>query len=84
MSEQKINEYKAYDFTGDTPVYSTLEVDAVLKEKDIAIRRLYRALYKACANWADVEAYSVLNDVQTVNRWTKMIGRCIKKAEEYR
>ena len=42
----------------DRYYYNEKKVDAVLAEKDAEIRRLKRALYKACANWAKSERYT--------------------------
>lgn len=47
-------------------------------------RRLKRALYKACANWAMAESYSVLNDVLTANRWVHTLRKLNAKLEEYK
>lgn len=58
-------------------------VDAGMRE-----RRLKRALYKACANWADVVAFEETEgigyDNSVAERWRKMERKCIKKAEEYK
>lgn len=58
-------------------------VDAGMRE-----RRLKRALYKACANWADVEVFerTVCIDDPNVeaHRWALMRNKCLKKAEEYK
>ena len=52
------------------------------------IRRLKRALYKVCANWADVVAFEetegIGHDNSMAERWRKMERRCLKKAEEYK
>ena len=57
-------------------------VDAGMRE-----RRLKRALYKACANWADAEVFERtigINDPNVeANRWALMRNKCLKKAEEY-
>ena len=49
-------------------------------------RRLKRALYKACANWADVVAFEetegIGHDNSVAERWRKMESKCLKKAEE--
>lgn len=52
-------------------------------------RRLKRALYKACANWAWAEhvRYVDISDgsqgyKQVQERWEKMASKCIKKVEE--
>ena len=71
-----------------TRVYIKPEVDAVIAEKDAEIRKLKRALYKACANWADVVAFEETEGIGYANRvaerWRKMESKCLKKAEEYK
>ena len=51
-------------------------------------RRLKRALYKACANWADVVAFEETEGIGHANsvaeRWRKMESKCLKKAEKYK
>lgn len=64
--------------------YNAEEVDAVLAEKDKEIRRLKRALYKACANWAMAESYSVLNDAPTANRWIHTLRKLEAKLEAFK
>lgn len=58
-------------------------VDAGMRE-----RRLKRALYKACANWADVEVFERTVGIDDpnveANRWALMRNKCLKKAEEYK
>ena len=60
----------------------TESVDAGMRE-----RRLKRALYKACANWADVVAFEetdgIGHDNSVAERWRKMESKCLKKAKEY-
>lgn len=46
-------------------------------------RRLKRALYKACANWAHT-AVALFSSYVTKNRWRWMELKCLKKAEEYK
>lgn len=57
-------------------------VDAGMRE-----RRLRRALYKACANWADVEVFErtvgIVDPNVEANRWALMRNKCLKKVEEY-
>ena len=65
-------------------VYLKSEADEVIEKKDKEIRKLKCALYKACANWAMAEAYSVLNDVPTSNRWIHTLRKLKAKLEEYR
>jgi hypothetical protein len=58
-------------------------VDAGMRE-----RKLKRALYKACANWADVMAFEETEgigyDNSVAERWRKMESKCLKKAEKYK
>lgn len=51
-------------------------VDAGIRE-----RRLKRALYKACANWAHV-AVAFFCSYATKEKWRKMENKCRIKAEE--
>lgn len=58
-------------------------VDAGMRE-----RRLKRALYKACANWANVEVFDRTVGIDDpnveANRWALMRNKCLKKVEEYK
>lgn len=67
--------WKAYDID---------EVDALLAKKDEKIRRLQRALYKACANWARAERKPLENwgCYKEAQRWLNMEHEGLKKAEE--
>ena len=71
-------------------------VDAVLAEKDAEIRRLKRALYMACANWANCaeqinsrnayEASEYLPSAEykfrkKAERWSEVETKCRAKAE---
>ena len=49
------------------------------------IRRLKRALYKACAEWA-LSTLSWLDCIDQGNpvKWGEMRWKCLKKAEEYK
>lgn len=72
---------------------------AGLHQDSEEIRKLKRALYKACANWAKCEeqinnrdAYDALEYLPSSEdkfrkrekRWCEMATKCLKKAEEYR
>lgn len=46
-------------------------------------RRLRRALYKACANWAHF-AVAFFSSYATKEKWHKMERKCRAKAEEYK
>ena len=58
-------------------------VDAGMRE-----RRLRRAFYKACANWADVVAFEetegIGHDNSVAEKWRKMERKCQAKVEEYK
>ena len=57
-------------------------VDAGMRE-----RRLHRALYKACVNWAKSERYTEATwhgDEHREELWAKVQDKCLKKAEEYK
>ena len=56
-------------------------VDAGMRE-----RRLRRALYKACANWAFAREVIAANfiDVEDAKKWAAIEAKCLKKAEEYK
>lgn len=78
----------------------TLKDIEIIKEKDKEIaelkaenRRLNRALYKACANWAcakmEYEQFDsnmfmcgFITDKEV--SWKSMMKKCLKKAEEYK
>lgn len=63
------------------------QLKAKLVEQESENRRLKRALYKACANWADVVAFEetdgIGHDNSVAERWRKMESKCLKKAKEY-
>lgn len=96
MSELKV--YAPYDYSHEPDrcpslVYDKSEVDKVISEKDEEIRRLHRALYKACSNWAcakmEYEQFDsnmfmcgFITDKEV--SWESMMKKCLKKAEEFR
>ena len=63
-------------------------VDSAIEELKDENSRLKRALYKACANWADVVAFEetegIGHDNSVAERWRKMESNCRAKAEEYK
>ena len=66
--------------------YDADEVDAAIEELKAENRRLKRALYKACANWADCKA-CILEYVGVklhAKKWERMFNKCRAKAEEYK
>lgn len=58
------------------------EDDAVAELKN-ENRRLRRALYKACANWAHF-AVAFFSQYSIKEKWYKMKLKCQKKAKEYK
>ena len=60
---------------------------AKLVEQESENHRLKRALYKACANWADVVAFEetegIGHDNSVAERWRKMESKCRAKAKEF-
>ena len=87
-AENLVKDYNAkflrYSYEWFEETYHTEEVDAVLAEKDAEIRRLQRALYKACANWAHYVKDILFRDEHEAEKWSKMETRCRAKAEEYK
>lgn len=72
--KQKLEDAKATAYTES--------VDAGMRE-----RRLRRALYKACANWARSERYTEATwhgDEDREELWAGVQDKCLKRAEEYR
>ena len=49
---------------------------------ELKIRRLSRALYKTCANWAHHRVFVRFNSNEKA--WENMERKCLKKAEEYK
>ena len=68
--KQKLEDAKATAYTDS--------VDAGMEN-----RRLKRALYKACANWAHF-AVAFFSSYATKERWHNMEIECLKKAKEYK
>jgi hypothetical protein len=73
-------------------VYSAEDIECLLDEKDAEIRRLQRALYKACANWADAEIKYEQLDSQVFSfgvaspkklAWETMSTKCRTMAERF-
>lgn len=59
-----------------------MQEDDVVAEKDNEIRRLKRALYKACANWAHHRVFVRLYTNEKA--WENVESKCLKKAEQYK
>lgn len=83
MSELKATTPKALVMTGrhNEPIYIKSEADEVIEDKDAEIRRLKRALYKVCANWAHF-AVAFFSSYATKEKWRKMENKCRAKAKE--
>jgi len=47
-------------------------------------RRLRKALYKACANWAKYKKWDTFTPDKDWKKWHEMSKKCLKKAEEYK
>lgn len=58
-------------------------MDADLVDAGMENRRLKRALYKACFNWAHF-AVAFFAEYRTKEKWRKMENKCRAKAEEYK
>lgn len=58
---------------------------ALIADDNKKIRRLKRALYKACANWAlSTLAWLDCIDQGEPRKWSEMVQKCRAKAEEYK
>ncbi|MBO7507581.1 MAG: hypothetical protein J6T67_09405 [Paludibacteraceae bacterium] len=58
-----------------------------IKELKAENRKLKRALYKACANWARSERYTEATwhgDEHREELWANVQAKCLNKAEEYK
>lgn len=73
LLNEKDAEIESMKATHDTEM-----MDAGMRE-----RRLRRALYKACANWAHF-AVAFFSLYTIKNRWHWMELKCLKKLEEWR
>ena len=59
-----------------------MQEDDVVAEKDNEIRRLKRALYKACANWAHHRVFVRFKTNEMA--WENVENKCRAKSEEYK
>lgn len=59
------------------------EKDAEIEKFKADIRRLKRALYKVCFNWAHF-AVSFFAEYRTKEKWRKMENKCLAKADLYK
>lgn len=91
ITKEFVNECKRIGYLK----YVACQAVEQLEEKDKQIaelkaenRKLKRALYKSCANWADAVAFEETEgigyDNSVAERWRKMESKCLKKAEEYK
>ena len=78
--DEAIAELKAKLESVQSSAYAD-SVDAGMRE-----RRLRRALYKACAMWADRTRLicSVFGSNAPKIRWERMYGKCLAMAEKYK
>ncbi len=67
----------------DDYYYLKSEADKVIDKKDAEIRRLKRALYKACANWAFLAQWESGELVENWEKWENVERKCRAKVEEY-
>lgn len=74
--DEAIAELKAKLESVQASMYADV-VDANMK-----VRKLRRALYKACANWAHHRVFVRFKTNEKA--WENMERKCIKKAEEYK
>lgn len=60
--------------------------DATIEKLKAEIRRLKRALYKVCANWAICKACILEYFCHMLNakKWERMLNKCLVKVEEYK
>ena len=66
-------------------VQASMYCDVV--DANMEVRRLRRALYKACSNWARSERYTEATwhgDEHREELWAEVQDKCLKKLEEYR
>ena len=87
-----LEEYKADENFGNGLVYCIPEVEKVLAEQDEEIRRLGKALYQACTNWAFAMNSLLTNEVLdgnhsdklrfTRDRWWRMGHKCWDKSKK--
>lgn len=59
------------------------ELKQKLEDAGMRERRLKRALYKACVNWAHF-AVAFFSSYVVKNRWRWMELKCLKKSREYK
>ena len=62
-------------------------VDEAIAELKDENRKLRRALYKSCANWAKSERYTEATwhgDEHREELWANVQSKCLKKAEEFK
>lgn len=61
------------------------ELEAKLAKQESEKRRLKRALYRACANWAlSTLAWLDCIDQGEPRKWSEMVQKCRAKAERYK
>lgn len=78
---QGIANIKSYYKAKLESVQASMYCDVV--DANMANRRLKRALYKACFNWAHF-AVAFFAEYATKEKWRKMENKCLAKAKEYK
>ena len=78
LRQDKVNDAKCNEVESLKATHYAEMVDAGMRE-----RRLKRALYKACANWAHFSV-AFFSSYATKEKWRKMENKCLAKEEEYK
>ena len=86
MDELKTHECWVYDYGCRADMVSKTDVDSALADKEAEIRRLRRALYKACANWMTNRqvAMACYHLEVRARKFDKAIDKCRAKMEKYK
>ncbi len=66
------------------PVYLKSDVDSLIAKQASENRRLERALYRACANWAFLAQWERGELVENWEKWENVERECRKKVEGYK
>lgn len=76
-----------WNYAAKIECYRKKDADKVIAEKGAEIRRLQRALYKACSNWAKSERYTEATwhgDEHREESWANVQTKCLAKVEQYK
>ena len=74
--------YNGEEICGGFAYYDADEVDAAIEKLKAENRKLKRALYKACANWAHHRVFVRFKTNEKA--WENVERKCLKKAKEYK